>query len=306
MSKLIIPRLQPKDKIKFVLTGELFGESPTSSIFEINVPPACPLISKTQILLTKEPADPTYTTNSSQQFYFAGFKKVTNHRTGFYTLRVRLVTTKNRGSLKKGDTARVITSSGLLTNLNANEYTILASGLSATQNSYVVDLEIPNAHTLGANSGTVNSSTDYIREVTVKTERKSFQISIPKEEVFDQLVNVKKVFLGITLNGVVDIPIYAYKQFDKENSSSLPKKILYNNIDIDEKTPPQYTDTLVTEYLSGPSYKKILRSDEKPNFLFYVAIARYTNTKGAWFGEWLQKNKEGRAIWGKAVLGGSK
>ena len=46
MSKLVIPGLKPEDTVKFYLTGEFYGENPSSIAFNIDVPKACPLISK--------------------------------------------------------------------------------------------------------------------------------------------------------------------------------------------------------------------------------------------------------------------
>jgi hypothetical protein len=304
MSKLVIPRLSPKSDIKFCLTGEVFEENPISSTFVIKVPPACPLINKTAIQLKVTSAPPIYTANGSKEFKFGGYKKFTYTKSGFYKFRIRLTTVKDRGSLKAGDTARIFVDGTTgLSALNANVFTIISSGPSPTGDAYVVDFEIPNSFVITSTYGFANPNA-YVREVTVKNERKTFQISLQKQEVFDQLIDIKNPATGTPRLVVKDMPIYAFKNYDKENSAKLPKKLLLNFDEINEETPPAYTIAMRDAYLAGTSYSKMLRSDENPNFIFYVAIARYKFANNKWTGEWLQKNSDNKAIWGKAILSG--
>jgi hypothetical protein len=300
MSKLVIPGLKPEDSVRFYLTGEFYGETPSSISFPIDIPKACPLISKTNIGLNVRAASDEVVRNNATIFPFNYYSKLTLSKKNFYKIRLRLGQRKDRGSLKVGDKVLVDVPSGSpLSNLDGQVFPIIASGPTSNNEAFIVDLEIPNSRAVSQPRGSVTNSN--LTEDYAIRKFKEFQITITKN-VFDNLINVRNPLKGTLVSQIIDIPIYAYKNFEGENSAKEPRLLFLNNTEINEKTPPAYSQNLVDAYLVGNSYKKRLRSDEKRNFLFYVAIARYRYANNKWSGQWLQVNKENKAIWGKAVL----
>lgn len=300
MSKLVIPGLKPEDSVKFYLTGEFYGENPSSISFNIDVPKACPLISKTNIELKVKASTDEIVRNNATIFPFTSYAKLTLSKKNFYKIRLRLGQRKSRGSLKVGDKVLINVPGGSpLSNLDGQVFPIIASGPTSNNEAFIVDLEIPNSRVVSQVRGLVTNS-NLTEDYAIK-KFKEFEITIAKN-VFDNLINVRNPLKGTLVSQVIDIPIYAYKNFEGQNSAKEPRLLLLNNTEINEKTPPAHSQNLVNAYLVGNSYKKRLRSDEKRNFLFYVAIARYRYANNKWTGQWLQVNKEDKAIWGKAVL----
>lgn len=300
MSKLVIPGLKPEDSVKFYLTGEFYGENPSSISFNIDIPKACPLISKTNIGLNVKATSDEIVRNDASIFPFNYYSKLTLSKKNHYKIRLRLGQRKNRGTLKVKNTVLINVPGGSpLSNLNGQIFPIIASGPTSNNEAFIVDLEIPNSRVVSQARGSVTNSS--ITEDYAIRKFKEFQITITKN-VFDNLINVRNPLRGTLVSQIIDIPIYAYKNFEGENSAKEPRLLFLNNTEINEKTPPAYSQNLVDAYLVGNSYKKRLRSDEKRNFLFYVAIARYSYANNKWSGQWLQVNKENKAIWGKAVL----
>lgn len=299
MSKLVIPGLKPEDSVKFYLTGEFYGENPSSISFNIDVPKACPLISKTNINLKVEDAKPENVAGpNALTFNFNRYSKLNLPKQNRYKLRLTLTTKSERGTLKIGDTV-LVNAGGDLSSLNGNVFTIIGSGLTSNGQTAIIELDVRNTYNIPNARGSVSGS---ITEKYRKETYKKFTITTPKN-VFDNLINVRNPLKGTLVSQVIDIPIYAYKNFEGNDSVKEPRLLLFNkNITINEKTPPEYNPNgFVPRYLQGNSYSAILRSDEKRNFLFYVAIARYRYANNKWSGQWLQVNKEDKAIWGKAV-----
>lgn len=304
MTNLIIPRLTPNSTTRLQLQGEVFGEYGISPSFEVKSPPAVPLISYQTIGLKVEPGPPQYGANGSAQFKFSKFTKLEATRTGFYRLRLLVRDALGRGDLKKKEIARLVSNSSDLSSLNGRDFNILDSRVSLTGKTWVVDLEVSNNYQPGVTTGNVDQNNSYVREVTVRRERSNFTVTIPKDNVFNNLINFKKPSTGVADIAVRDIPIYAYKNWYKEDTSKLPKLSMYDDQEINEKTPPTYSSGIRDAFLAGNSYTKSAFTDKKPNFVFYVAIARYYLRNGQWTGEWLQINKSNKAIWGKARLDG--
>jgi hypothetical protein len=312
MTKLTINTLWPNNNLRFAIEGEAYEEVAVSQSFQIKVPPACPLMSKEEIELTVGRPFDEYG-GVGGEFKFSKFSKQPHNRVGYYKLRILLKDAKDRKDLKKGDKVRIFSSSSLLDNLKGTEigreYTILQSGLSQTGKTWVLDIEVPNFRALGADSGSVDPENSFVREVQPKRILSSFTVKISKDKVFDNLINVKSPVTGTPVKAVRDIPIYAFKNYDKENTAKIPKYLMLNgnkNLTIvDEKTPPAYSTNLL-QYANGPSFTNNFYIDSKPNFLFYVAIARYYLRDGKWRGEWLQINKSEKVIWGRATLNGDK
>ena len=282
------------------MTGEFYGENPSSIAFNIDVPKACPLISKTNIELKVKASTDEVERNGATVFPFNYYSKLTLSKKNFYKIRLRLGQKKDRGSLKIGDKVLIDVPGGSpLSNLDGQVFPIIASGPTSNNEAFIVDLEIPNSTVVSQVRGSVTNST--LTEDYAIKKFKQFEITITKN-VFDNLINVRSPLKGTLVSQVMDIPIYVYKNFEGQNSAKEPRLLFLNNTEINEKAPPDWSQNLVDAYLVGNSYKKRLRSDEKRNFLFYVAIARYRYANNKWNGKWLQVNKENKAIWGKAVL----
>ena len=304
MTKLIVSRLNKNSITKLMLKAEIFEEQGLSPSFEIKTPPAVPLMSYSNINLKVEPGPPQYTTNGSNQYYFSKYTKLEATRKGYYRLRVLILTNISRGELEPEETVRLRSNSTNLSDLDAEEFTVLKSYKSSTGKRWVLDLEVPEALKPGQDTATVDSDNSYVREVTIKRERSNFIVTIPRDSVYNNLVNARKPATGTLQLGVKDVPIYAYKNWYKENTSKIPKLSMYNNEEIDETTPPEYSSGMRDAFLSANSYQKMFFTDKKPNFAFYVSIARYYYRNGKWTGEWLQINKSNKAIWGRARLDG--
>jgi hypothetical protein len=307
MEKLIIDNLWPNNTLRFALQGEAYEEVAISQTFKIKVPPAAHLISKSDVQVKVGPPIDQYG-GAGEQFNFSKFSRQPYNKSGYYVLRILLRDPKSPKNLKVGDKARIQTDSALLANLVGDNkfYTILYSAETITNKTWRVDLEVPIQYLPTVSSGNVNVNTSFVREVKPRKTLAQFTVSVEKDRVFDNLINVKKPATGQPVLAVKDIPIYAFVNFNKENSNKLPKLLMFkgaNNIlEINEKRPPEYDEDMSKAYLAGPSFTQKLYIDEKRNFLFYVAIARYTRRNNKWYGDWLQKNKDGKAIWKKARL----
>lgn len=297
MSKLVIPGLKSEENVKFYLTGEFYGENPSSVAFNINVPKACPLIYKTNIGLKVRNLTDEYVTNDATVFSFTSYSKLTISKKNAYKIRFRVNKSKERGTLKVGDTV-LVNSSGPLASLNGKVFKIIASVPSSNNDAFVVDIEVDSSISITQARGSVTGS---FTENYALRKFKEFEITL-STSIFNNLINIRNPIKGTLISQVIDVPIYAYKNFEGENSTKEPRLLLFDNkIVINENTPPIFNNNFVNAYLAGNSYKNRLRSDQKRNFLFYVAIARYRYANNQWRGRWLQVNKEDKAIWGKAV-----
>ena len=127
-----------------------------------------------------------------------------------------------------------------------------------------------------------------------------FTVTIPNEEVFQKLINAKQNVSGVSDWIVRDIPIYAYRNYDGKIRAQDKLLLMFNDEEIKDSAPPTYS-LQKEEALLVPSYSVKWLVKEKPNYNFYVTIARYTKKGNEWKGEWLQVNSAKKPIWSRAV-----
>lgn len=307
MNNLIIPNLKSNSEMKFYLTGEIYGENPASISFSIKVPKACPLINKTKTTLEIKNTDPTYEqTPNGKVFNITYYRKFSQTRSGFYRLRLKIPSKIDRGDLKVGDQVLVQVPMGSpLIALNNKTFSIIRIG--PTTGGTNIDIEVANSNSISSTTSNLTNST--VTNSFEKIERKNFTISI-EDKIFNNLINERNPVTGSPLiSQVIDTPIYAYKNFEGEDSASVQKKLM--NVPagitvtvIDEKErPPIYSNAQMDEFFTQhnkPSITKLLRTNRERNFLFYVTVARYYYANNKWYSQWLQINQNKQPIWGKA------
>lgn len=289
--------INPNDKITFQVTMEFFGYSETRE-FEFIAPKACPQLNKlNNIYLEKKIVKDLKVAPKSYGFqkYFKGG----NIGTEYYRLKIFMNSAKNADELKPGETVSLETTDSKINALNTSGNVSKRWNVIKPDNNNnaarMVHLRVKNSFQPTQASGVVTNS--FVTEV-VRVIREQRVRVIPPENVFNGLV--KEVVIGEPkLGDIEDIIIYAYKQYEGRNSARAVRKLMLNDEEVNEKKPPSRQTVL--DYRKKRSYSKDFKIDDKKNLICYISIARYTYNGTGWSGEWLQQNKVGQAIWGKAV-----
>lgn len=301
MTDLVIKNLQPSEKTKISLEGTLFGISTRSAAIEITAPPACP---RMNIVKTTYKIDPGKIRKTSANSY--GFQRYLKGATegNFYTLVLYFSSTLPKRNLKAGDKIVMTAADSSISFLNNRILEVTANGILTNGGSFI---KVRVLSSLGSPSPTkksVSSTTNLVREFEGMVSVNKFTISIPNEEVFQKLINAKQNSSGVSDWIVRDIPIYAYRNYDGKIKASDKLLLMFNDEEIKDSKPPTYT-LQKEEALLVPSYSVTWEVKEKPNYNFYVAIARYIKKNGEWTGEWLQVNNAKKPIWSRAVKSGN-
>ena len=297
MTDLIVKNLQPSEKTKILLEGTLFGFSARSAAVEITAPPACPRMNVVKTTYTVEAGKEKKTTGNTFGFnrYIKGVTEGSS-----YSLILYFSTTIAKRNLKVGDRIVIIADDSGISTLNGKIVQVIANGILTNGGSFI-KLRVPED--FGVPSPTkksVSSSTNSVKEFEGMVSNKKFTVSIPNEEVFQKLINAKQNVSGASDWIVRDIPIYAYRNYNGNIRAQDKLLLMFNNEEIKDSGPPEYS-LQKEEALLVPSYSVKWLVKEKPNYNFYVTIARYTKKNGEWKGEWLQVNSAKKPIWSKAV-----
>lgn len=304
MSKLNLKKLQPGDNVSFIVEGKIFDEVTRSARIDIKVPLAAPLMNKVPVTYTPPLVFYKIVYNGGDEYGFSRYMKAGRLGTGYFKLRLYFDTKKVKNQLSNGDFVKIKTSTSSVSTLNNVTATVYASGTPNGGAGSFIDLKVSEFYEPALKSGTTNKNVDYIKESTGRRKQKSYTIQIPDAEVFQQLINVKENPTGTSSWAVRDIPIYAYRNYDGKITSDDKLLSMLDDSQISFKKPPDYSTSLESNFLQK-SYTKIFDIGDKPNYIFYVAIARYTKNNGVWAGEWLQTNSSNKPIWGKAIKSGN-
>jgi hypothetical protein len=304
MSQLNLKKLQPGDTVSFVVEGSIFEHIARSAAISLRVPTAAPLMSK--VTTTYSPPVTVYTNvyNGGDQFGFTRFQKAGTLGSSHYRLRLYFDTKKPKNQLSNGDIVRIRTTTSTVAPLNGIEATVYSSGIANNKVGSYIDLKVSNSYQPTQNSGSTNQSNDYLKESTGRKKQKKYTIQIPDAPVFQKLINVKEKTTGVSSWAIRDIPIYAYRNYDGQIKSGDKLLSMLDNSEIDFKKPPEYSLSLEENFLVK-SYTRTFDIGDKPSYMFYVAIARYTKKNGQWDREWLQTNSSNKPFWSKAVKNGN-
>lgn len=276
---------------------EFYGFSETRE-FQFEAPRACPQLNKlNNIYLEKKIVKDLKVAPKSYGFqkYQKGGAIGDNH----YRLKILMNSGRNANELKPGEKVSLTTTDAKLLPLNTSgnvskQWNVVKPN-DNNNSARTVHLRIHKDYVPTQNSGVVSNSS--VTEIVRVVREQRLKI-IPPDTVFNGLI--KEVVIGDPKKGdVEDIIIYAYKQYEGRNSARAVRKLMINDQDIKEKEPPERQTVL--EYRKKRSYSKDFTIDEKKNIICYISIARYTYDGQKWVGEWLQQNKVGQAIWGKAI-----
>lgn len=301
MTDLVVKNLEPSEKTKILLEGTMFGYSARSAAIEVFAPPACP---RMNVVKTTYKVDPgTVRKFSGNEFGFYRYSKGPTVNK-LYKLRFFFLSKTPKRNLNVGDQIRILAADSSISFLNGRVLQIIANGILTTGNSFVevqlsTDLGVP-----APSQKSVNSSTNSVKEYEGRVRVNKFTVSIPNQEVFQKLVNAKEKPSGVSDWVVRDIPIYAYRNYDGKIKAQDKLLLMFNDEEIKDSEPPTYT-LQKEEALLVPSYSVTWEVKEKPNYNFYVAIARYTKRNNEWKGEWLQINSAKKPIWSRAVKSGN-
>ena len=297
MTDLIVKNLQPSEKTKILLEGTLFGFSARTAAVEITAPPACPRMNVVKTEYTPVPGKEKKTTGNTFGFnrYIKGVTEGSS-----YSLILYFSTKTAKSNLKVGDKIVITAGDAGISTLNNKTVQVIANGILTDGGSFI-KLRVPTS--FGVPSPTkksVSSSTNSVKEFEGMVSNNKFTVSIPNEEVFQKLINAKQNVSGVSDWIVRDIPIYAYRNYDGKIRAQDKLLLMFNDEEINDSAPPTHS-LQKEEALLVPSYSVKWLVKEKPNYNFYVTIARYTKKNGEWKGEWLQVNSAKKPIWSKAV-----
>ena len=297
MTDLIVKNLQPSEKTKILLEGTLFGFSARTAAVEITAPPACPRMNVVKTEYTAVPGKEKKTTGNTFGFnrYIKGVTEGSS-----YSLILYFSTKTAKSNLKVGDKIVITAGDAGISTLNNKTVQVIANGILTDGGSFI-KLRVPTS--FGVPSPTkksVSSSTNSVKEFEGMVSNNKFTVSIPNEEVFQKLINAKQNVSGVSDWIVRDIPIYAYRNYDGKIRAQDKLLLMFNDEEINDSAPPTHS-LQKEEALLVPSYSVKWLVKEKPNYNFYVTIARYTKKNGEWKGEWLQVNSAKKPIWSKAV-----
>ena len=199
-----------------------------------------------------------------------------------------------------GDQIVITAGDAGISTLNNKTVQVIANGILTDGGSFI-KLRVPTS--FGVPSPTkksVSPSTNSVTEFDGMVSNNKFTVTIPNEEVFQKLINAKQNVSGVSDWIVRDIPIYAYRNYDGKIRAQDKLLLMFNDEEINDSAPPTHS-LQKEEALLVPSYSVKWLVKEKPNYNFYVTIARYTKKNGEWKGEWLQVNSAKKPIWSKAV-----
>lgn len=284
--------LVPGSSIKFEVNMSMYGEESDDLLIPMNVPKACPLVNKLKGIDVKIENREKIKTGNNRSFGFSKFKKKEDISANRYKLLVVLDANKVPGSLDTDDEVQLScadafgASQPLGTILGSHRSKKNYLYLSVSKSDYpLVDLD--------------TSTTGTVTEVKKKIKVKNVTISVP-QKFMDGLVAEKPP--GSAKKGMVeDIIIFAYKQFEGKNKTSIKHKLMVNDDPVNAKNPPARSD--IIDYRGKKSYSKdfIINDENGRNVIGYIAVARYTYDGESWQGEWLQKDSNKNVLWGKAV-----
>lgn len=297
MSEITIDQdLNSGDRIEFFVQAQFFGY-PDKLIryFKLKVPKAVPIINTVDIKLKKGNVTEDYLV-SNYQIGFSEYRVVTSTIGGpYYQLKLKLGSAKRRKSLKEKDTVQI--NSDTLTNLTGN-YKIIQAKDNNT-NDRILWLKIPSTDTTPANSGSgLSLGTNKVVEVESLVLMQKYTVTVPKKDIFDNLI--KEISTPVPTEGNVhDVLIFSYRQFDGRNIAGANKKLMIDDTDVNNETPPSYAD--IDGYKNVRSYEKNFVLQDGENVICYVAIARYIYKNDEWVGSWLQLNQKNRPIWARAA-----
>lgn len=290
MSTISIDKdLAAGEGVAFRLEVTLFGET-VEDTFDLIVPNAPHLVSRLKgIKATSENKD-EYRTGANKSYGFNKYKKKEDISTNRYKLLVVLNANKVPGDLAPEDEVLINCAEAGFTNVPA---IVLPS--NSRRKNYLY-LSVNKSNTPSSNLDT--NTTGNITEIKKKIKKRKVTVTVPKE--FMKSLVSEKPTTPPQKGNVEDIIIFAYKQFDGPNKSSIKYKLMVNDSQVNLKTPP--TRSTILEYREKSSYSKLfnLNDENGSKILCYIAIARYTYDGDDWKGEWLQTNSSDEVIWGKA------
>lgn len=284
--------LEPKDKVTFRLEVTLFGEE-VDDMFDMVVPRAAVLMSTQKNIRMKAEDREKYIpqTGPGKNYNFSKYR-ISNNNIGSnkYRLLTVLNNEKKAGELEVGD--EVLVTCANLTQVPA----VVVAG--ASKRKKYVYLAISKSQTISPSSNTAGNANGTFAEVKKIKKIRKITIELNKS-VLDDLM-AKKVGNSLSKGNVEDILIFAYKQFNGVNKSSIKYKLMNNDAIINLKNPPQHS--AVVEWRRKTTAEKdfTINDEEGNKVLCYVAIARYIYDGTKWNGEWLQTDKDGDVIWGQA------
>lgn len=295
MSSLSIDKnLDPNKLIRFRVDMSFFGYEKTME-FDFETPNAAPLLSRIENITLKNEKGPEKE-KTKGNYGFSKYAKGANIGGSFYKLKILLNSAKQANQLEPGETINFVSSDPKLAQLNNKNFKVIKD---TNKDARYVFLRVSNSFQPTQASGNASGS---LQEITGSVKTRKYTVSIPKE-VLDGLVT--EVLPGPKRGGMMeDIPIFAYKRFKGNNSAAVKRKLMVNDNEVNDKNPPDRND--VIKYRGQKSYSSNFTINDKENFIFYVAIARYVYDGETWKKEWVQTNSSDEAIWGKAKEGGKK
>ncbi len=282
--------LDPGTIVTFRLDITIFGEA-VDGEFDLPVPNAPILISKLKGINAKIENKDEYRTGNNKSYGFNKFKKFNELLSpNRYKFLVVLNSNKVPGDLAPEDDVVITCAEAGFSSTPA----IVLSAANKRKNYLYLSISTSNQPSQNLDNSTVGTVT----EIKKRIKKRKITVEVPQE--FMRSLVSEKTPGPPTKGNVEDIIVFAYKQFDGENKSSIKFKSMANDEIINLKNPPERSS--VIDYREKRSYSKLftLNDENGSKIICYVAVARYTYTGSEWKGEWLQVNESGNVIWGRA------
>lgn len=291
MSNISLDRnLVPGQEVEVLIRMTIFGEEVEDTIKFIP-PPAPPLVNKLKGIKLRSENRDKYQTGNNKTFNFNQYLKKENISENRYKFLMVLTNPKGVGDLASEDDVIINCAEAGFTNVQA----VVLPGNSKKKKFLYVSIN--KASQPSSNKDLSTSGT--VQEFKKKIKIRDITVELP-DSLIKSLVSEKPTSPPKKGN-VEDIVVFAFKQFNGPNKSSIKYKIMNNDEKVlDLQTAPPRSD--VVEFIGKKSNKKsfTLNDEKGEKILCYIAIARYTYDGENWKGEWLQTNESNNVIFGKA------
>jgi len=278
VADLSIPKLSPKDVVKFTLVFTLDGLR-ESCILSFRVPSFPKRMSNVNPVITarRELRELDGTT----QYGISSYRiiKPNGYSANKYMLKGKI--NRALAGISK-DTKVIFTTDGVdgLSAINGDNGTI-----KDTQTSQrFVSIDIINSGLSVGSDTSVNATNNYFIDSKVQVKGKLYTIAIQ-----DKWVN--KYLMNDTV--IKDRVIFAYSQTDNKSQPGTNKLNIVDDSVISESSPPSFSSTTYQSEEGVPSQSIWINPKNGKYVYFFAAVARYTNSNGVW----LQRDINNNVIW---------
>ena len=282
--------LIPGQTVEFLVQMTIF-EDDVDNELQLIVPQAPPLVNKLKGIKLKVQNRDKYKTGTNKTFNFNKYKEKEDISNNRYKLLLVLTNPKGVGDLASEDDVIINCAEAGFTNVQG----VVLPANSKRKNYVYLSVNKSNRPPVSIDTNTSGTVQEYNKKIKIR------DVTVELPEALTKSLISEKPTTPPQKGNVQDIVVFAYKQFNGSNKSSIKYKIMNDDEkEIDLQNPPTRSD--VHDFIGKKSNKKsfTLNDEKGEKVLCYIAIARYTYGGNEWKGEWLQTNNSGNVIFGRA------